>query len=122
MELERMGEVLAKAVGWKINLDSHSNVWLVRPSKDGKTLERMAQKNWRPDEKPDQMMWVIEAMRAAGWTLVVTYSPTGLWVKYHKLDDKNHYHWETSDEPADDFCAEVCAVAARALESEDADG
>lgn len=119
METEKMRSLLATlAMGWEcceLGEDGTCELWSgilgVGP---------MRVRDWQPDRDWQQCGMVIDKMRAMEWRLEIDYSPACPWVKYSKTSN-GKYYWEMSDLAEGDFCAEVCEVATRALESEATD-
>jgi len=119
MELERIGEVLAKAMGWRkgmghVRSDQESAPAWRDSGLLGKT--QCLRCNWHPWESWPQAGKVIEEMRARGWRWHVKDCWDGL-VRVELSHDSGK---STREEAATEIEARMLC-AARALESEAAD-
>lgn len=116
MENEKMGEILAEAMGWrKMQLEIAPGVramyWV---DANGKAI--VLAKSWKPWDSWPQCGMVIEAMRDKGWCIALHDDMMSYYGRWHHMDmngDDSPMTYETT------FCKWVTLSAARALEATD---
>ena len=120
MEPERMRRVLGKAMGWLIDHkpwpEGHFKGYLVKGYYDDGTFVMPVQ-SWEPDKNSEQMMRVVDMMRAKR-------RDCSIWIDARGWSSVTWQSWngETLGAAKCDTLPEaVSLAAARALESEVAD-
>jgi len=88
---EQMRRVLAEwCMGWIYCVNGLTGYW-----NDDQGHSKVAQVCWKPDERGDQYVMVIDAMREKGWQGTIRFGNGGVSASFiHEDGDSYHLHGE----------------------------